>query len=221
MFKFWNLWGSTPDIKLMSVIFAPDLGPFILHDQWSSIINPRGMVVWQFTTRKGVVMYAMHWLVSEQLQKRILSVFREVKSEQLQNRLNKTLCAPVKWRAMDFRERGHGWRGVENRGGNEELLEEIRRMQTILEALEVNWQQDLVGRDIDDNEEEPEEEIEPKEDHEEVILLKSVIGASMRPKPEVPTYKGGLDANELLDWITRWTSSLIMMRQVIRRKWNL
>ena len=31
--------------------------------------------------------------------------------------------------------------------------------------------------------------------------MKSVIGASMRPKPEVPTYQGGLDANELLDWI--------------------
>ena len=28
-----------------------------------------------------------------------------------------------------------------------------------------------------------------------------VIGASMRPKPEVPTYNGDLDANELLDWI--------------------
>ena len=23
----------------------------------------------------------------------------------------------------------------------------------------------------------------------------------MRPKPEVPAYQGGLDANELLDWI--------------------
>ena len=23
----------------------------------------------------------------------------------------------------------------------------------------------------------------------------------MRPMPEVPTYQGGLDANELLDWI--------------------
>ena len=32
-------------------------------------------------------------------------------------------------------------------------------------------------------------------------MLKSVIGASMRPKPEVPTYQGGLDTNELLDWI--------------------
>ena len=31
--------------------------------------------------------------------------------------------------------------------------------------------------------------------------MKYVIGASMRPKPEVPTYQRGLDANELLDWI--------------------
>ena len=28
-----------------------------------------------------------------------------------------------------------------------------------------------------------------------------MIGASMRPKPEVPTYQGGLDVSELLDWI--------------------
>ena len=32
-------------------------------------------------------------------------------------------------------------------------------------------------------------------------MLKFVIGVSMRPKLEVPTYQGGLDANELLDWI--------------------
>ena len=31
--------------------------------------------------------------------------------------------------------------------------------------------------------------------------MKYVIGMSMRPKPKVPIYQGGLDANELLDWI--------------------
>lgn len=31
--------------------------------------------------------------------------------------------------------------------------------------------------------------------------MKYVIGAIMRPKPEVPTYQGGLDVNELLEWI--------------------
>jgi len=46
-----------------------------------------------------------------------------------------------------------------------------------------------------------EEEREVAADPATIRLLKSVIGASMRPKPEVPTYQGGLDANELLDWI--------------------
>ena len=31
--------------------------------------------------------------------------------------------------------------------------------------------------------------------------MKYVIGVIMRPKPEVPTYQGGLDVNELLEWI--------------------
>ena len=64
-----------------------------------------------------------------------------------------------------------------------------------------NQQRDPVGGDVSDNEEEPEEEREVEADCAEIRLLKSVIGVSMRPKPEVPTYKGGLDANELLDWI--------------------
>ena len=72
-------------------------------------------------------------------------------------------------------------------------------MQTRLEALEVYQQRDPVGGDISDNEEEPEEEREVEADHAEVILLKSMICACMRLKPEVPTYQGGLDANELLD----------------------
>lgn len=68
-----------------------------------------------------------------------------------------------------------------------------------MEDLEVNWQRDVVGGDISDNEEEPEEEREVEADRVEVILLKFVIGASMRPKPKVSTYQGELDANELLD----------------------
>ena len=79
------------------------------------------------------------------------------------------------------------------------LLEEIRRLQTRLEALEVNRQWDPFGGDANDNEEELEEEREVEEDRVEVRLLKYVIGASMRPKRNVPTYQGGLDANELLN----------------------
>ena len=95
---------------------------------------------------------------------------------------------------MVFRTQGRG-----RRGGNAELLEEIRRLQTRLEALEENWQKDPIGGDANDNGEEPKEEREIKVDYVEIWLLKSVIGASMRPKPKVPTYQGGLDGNELLD----------------------
>ena len=43
--------------------------------------------------------------------------------------------------------------------------------------------------------------MEVQEDCAKIKFLKYVIGASMRPKPKVPTYQRGLDANELLDWI--------------------
>jgi len=41
---------------------------------------------------------------------------------------------------MAFRVRGRGRRGVANKGGNVEFLGEIIRLQTRLEALEVNRQ---------------------------------------------------------------------------------
>lgn len=82
-----------------------------------------------------------------------------------------------------------------------ELLEEIRRIETTLEALEVNSQWDPIGGDISENNEEQEEEREVEEDHVEVRLLKYLIGSSMRSKPKMPKYQGGLDVNELLDWI--------------------
>ena len=85
------------------------------------------------------------------------------------------------------------------RGGNIEFLEEIRWLQTRLEALEENWQQDPIGGDISDDEEELEEEREVEANHVEIRFLKSMIGTSTRPKLEVPTYQGGFDVNELLD----------------------
>ena len=70
-----------------------------------------------------------------------------------------------------------------------------------MEAFEENQQWDPNGGDVSDDKEEPEGEREVEVDCAKVRLLKLVIGASMRPKLEVPTYQGGLDANELLDWI--------------------
>lgn len=63
------------------------------------------------------------------------------------------------------------------------MLEEIRRIKTRMEALEVNRQRDPIGGDVSDNEEEPKEEREVEADHAEFWLLKSMIGVSMRPKP--------------------------------------
>ena len=65
----------------------------------------------------------------------------------------------------------------------------------------MNRQRYPVLGDINENEEEPEEEREARVNRAEVRLLKSMIGVSMRPKLEVPTYQGGLDVYELLDLI--------------------
>lgn len=59
---------------------------------------------------------------------------------------------------MTFKARGHGRRGAANRGGNVELLEDIRILQTRLEAFELNQQRDPDVGDISDNEEELGEE---------------------------------------------------------------
>ena len=101
---------------------------------------------------------------------------------------------------MALKVRGRGRRGDVNRGGNVELLEEIRRLRARLEAVEMNRQRDPDIEDVNENKEEPlAEEREIVASLVEIRLLKAVIGASMRPKPKVPTYHGDLDANELLD----------------------
>ena len=59
-------------------------------------------------------------------------------------------------------------RGCGRRGGNVELLEEIRKLQTRMEALEENQQRDPIGGDVSDNEEDPKEEREAEADCAEV-----------------------------------------------------
>ena len=51
-----------------------------------------------------------------------------------------------------------------------------------MESLEENQQRDPIGGDVTDNEEEPKEEREVEVDCAEIRFLKSMIGASMRPK---------------------------------------
>lgn len=56
------------------------------------------------------------------------------------NLVEQDLGVHVKWRMTEFRERDRGKIGDANRGGNAKLMEEIRRQQTRLEALELNRQ---------------------------------------------------------------------------------
>lgn len=57
-------------------------------------------------------------------------------------------------------------------------------------------------RDVSEQEDEVLTEGEEYEEEPvEVKLLRSVIGSSSRPKIEVPTYDGFLNAKELVDWI--------------------
>ena len=55
---------------------------------------------------------------------------------------------------MALRVRGLRRRGDANRGGNVELLEDIRRLQARLEAVEMNRQRDPDIADVSKNEEE-------------------------------------------------------------------
>ena len=56
------------------------------------------------------------------------------------NPVDRDLGIHVKWRMMEFKERDRGKIGDANKGGNVKLVEEIRRQQTRLEALELNRQ---------------------------------------------------------------------------------
>ena len=42
------------------VCFPSYCGPFDVHNQWSSFIDPGGGVVWQIMTTKGVISWALH-----------------------------------------------------------------------------------------------------------------------------------------------------------------
>jgi len=97
--------------------------------------------------------------------------------------------------------RARGRRG--RPAGNAEFLEEIRRLQIWLEAMEVGRQRDPKGGDVSEAEEELEEErATPVEEAAEVKLLRVVLGSSSRPKPEISIYDGSLKDKNVLDWIS-------------------
>lgn len=84
---------------------------------------------------------------------------------------------------------GRGFRPM----GNVEIGEEIRRLQTQLEAFEVGIQKYLDARDISEPKEEVEEEgVACAEEPLEINLLRLVPSSGWRPKVELSTYDGSL-----------------------------
>jgi len=82
-------------------------------------------------------------------------------------------------------------------------MNEISRLQTHLEAIEIGRQRDPEAGDMSDPEEEAPEIVEtPVQESAELKLLMSVLGTSSGPKPELSTYDGSLTAENLIDWVS-------------------
>ena len=101
---------------------------------------------------------------------------------------------------MAFRVR----RGRGGRGGrpiaNAEVMEELRVLREEMIAMRESRRRDPEAGDV--SEAEPESEAEVEERIEEDIgmkILKSVIGASSKPRIEIAAYDGGLNPEELVD----------------------
>eukprot|EP00253_Pinus_taeda_P008213 PITA_08213 len=95
------------------------------------------------------------------------------------------------------RGRGRGARRLVEEG----LREEIRILATRLEVVEAGRRRDPEMGDA--SEEEVEVAVDgPEGEFAEVRLLRSILVASSKPKPELPTYDGSLSIEVLLDWIS-------------------
>eukprot|EP00253_Pinus_taeda_P021561 PITA_21561 len=101
---------------------------------------------------------------------------------------------------MEVQRRGRG-RGV-CRGADEGLREELRVLTASLEAVEAGRRREPeLG---DDSEDEAATATEGSEEESpEIKLLRSVLLASSKPKPEISNYDDSLFADVLLDWVSK------------------
>jgi len=93
---------------------------------------------------------------------------------------------------------GRGGRGGRRPIANAEVLRLMQRLEASLDVIEGDRQ-----RDPDDasEDEEPQEEEPVAQEPTELKLLKQVLGSTSIPKPDVSNYNGGLNPEELVDWI--------------------
>ena len=79
----------------------------------------------------------------------------------------------------------------------------MRELRARLEAMETDRRRDLEARDVNEPEdEEQREEAAPMQERPELRYFRSILGATSRPRPELPTYDGNLVAEHLIDWIS-------------------
>jgi len=100
---------------------------------------------------------------------------------------------------MEVQRRGRG-RGA-RRVADEGLREQLRILTARLEAVEAGRRRDPeLG---DDSEDEAATVTDGSEEEApELRLLRLVLLASSKPKPEIPNYDGSLSADVLLDWVS-------------------
>lgn len=80
-------------------------------------------------------------------------------------------------------------------------MEVMQQIMTRLEEMESRNQGNVDDEDVSELEIESLEEEEHIAITLEMIFLKSVLGSSSKPRPEIPIYQGRLNPEELIDWI--------------------
>jgi len=82
-------------------------------------------------------------------------------------------------------------RGRGQSAANAEVLEEMKELRARMEAMELGRQRDPEAGDVSEPEEEEQgDEAVPMQETPELRYFRSILGATSRPKPELPTYEG-------------------------------
>ena len=97
--------------------------------------------------------------------------------------------------------RGQG-RGRGRPIANAEVIEKIRELRAHIVAMKLGRQRDLVAGDVSEPKGyDQDEEATPMVETPKMQYFRSILGATSRPKPKLPTYKGSLTTEHLIDWI--------------------
>ena len=85
---------------------------------------------------------------------------------------------------------------------NTEVIEEMRELRAHIVAMDLGRQRDPVAGDVSEPKgDDQDEEATPMAETPEMRYFRSILGVTSRPKPELPTYKGSLTTEHLIDWI--------------------